>query len=242
MYLSENSIYRQYLIIDIETVSSAPSFEELPPRIQALWEKKAGYLPNRENWTLEEMYFKRAGIYAEFGKIVCIAAGFFVKEPDGPTLRIKSFADDDEHAVLVQFKELVEERFRNERLSLVAHNGKEFDFPYICRRMLIHDIPIPELLQIRGKKPWEINHLDTMELWKFGDVKHYTSLETLAAVFGIETSKDDLEGSMVNDTYYRQNDLDRIAQYCKRDVSVTAQVFLRLHGLPALEPDRILYL
>ena len=242
MYLNEQHIYRHYLVIDIETVSAVSSFQDLDSRMQTLWGKKAQFLSNKENLTTEELYFKRAGIYAEFGKIVCIAAGFFAREVEGPTLRIKSFASHEERSVLVDFRNLLEESFHNEHLILVAHNGKEFDYPYICRRMLANDIPIPEVLQIRGRKPWEVNHQDTMELWKFGDFKHFTSLETLAAVFGIETSKDDLEGSMVNEAYHHLNDLDRIARYCERDVAVTAQVFLRLHGLPVIESDRILYL
>jgi predicted PolB exonuclease-like 3'-5' exonuclease len=187
----------------------------------------------------QELYFSRGAIYAEFGKVICISVGIFTHENNDFGLRVKSFSFDDERKILEAFKNLLETKFTSKDLVLVAHNGKEFDFPYICRRMLVNDLLIPEALDIRDKKPWEIQHIDTMELWKFGDRKNFTSLDLLAALFGVESSKDDIDGSMVNSVYYEENDLERISKYCQRDVMVTAQVFLKLNGLPKIKEENI---
>lgn len=234
------SLYKNLLVIDIETVSAVADYHELSERMKALWDKKAAHLKNDGELTTDELFVKRAAIYAEFGKIICISAGFLTKDQSGQLkLRVKAFADDDETIILQSFKDLLEEKFDSEALRLIAHNGKEFDFPYICRRMLINGIRIPHALDIRDKKPWEINHIDTMEMWKFGDYKNYTSLDLLAALFNIETSKDDIDGSQVNDIYYKNNDLERIATYCKKDVVVTARLYLKLTGHGQIENENI---
>ncbi|HEY8400107.1 MAG TPA: ribonuclease H-like domain-containing protein, partial [Cytophagaceae bacterium] len=163
---------------------------------------------------------------------------FYLDSEGKRSLKVKSFAGDDEKILLLEFKELLE-KFNQDKLTLVAHNGKEFDFPYLCRRMLINQIELPSVLNIGGKKPWEINHIDTLELWKFGDRKSYTSLELLAAVFDIPTSKDDIDGSMVNEVYYQQRDLEKIACYCRKDVIVTAQLLLKLHNEPLINEDQV---
>jgi len=236
----KESLYKNLLVIDIETVSMVADYNALDDRMKTLWDKKSAHLKNDDELTTDELFAKRAGIYAEFGKIVCISAGFLTLDTDNHSaLRVKAFADDDESVVLQSFKTLIEQKFDQQTLRLVAHNGKEFDFPYICRRMLINGISIPEALQISGKKPWEIHHIDTMELWKFGDFKNYTSLDTLAALFNIDSSKDDIDGSMVNDIYYTENDLERIALYCKKDVIVTTQVFLKLNGHDQVDAENI---
>lgn len=105
--------------------------------------------------------------------------------------------------------------------------------------MLINGLKIPKVLQLSGKKPWEINHLDTMELWKFGDHKHFTSLNLLAAIFDLPTPKGDLDGSKVREVYYQQKDLNRIARYCENDVITLAQVLLRFKGLPIIPSENI---
>ncbi|MFT6871579.1 MAG: hypothetical protein ACJAVN_000580 [Roseivirga sp.] len=227
------------LFLDIETVPVYRSFDELPDRFQSLWIKKAKFLRDTDDRTPQELY-ERAGIYAEFGKIVTIAVGYFVpQETEVLNFRIKAFANHDEKALLEDFSVLLNEHFNTQKVRLCAHNGKEFDFPYMGRRMLINQLPIPEPLNLSGKKPWEVPHIDTMELWKFGDYKHFTSLDLLAALFDVESSKDDIDGSQVYKVYYQENNLERIAKYCKRDVMVLAQVFMRLNQMPLMTKDEI---
>ncbi|MFN0257113.1 3'-5' exonuclease [Pedobacter ureilyticus] len=222
-------------VIDIETVPQKENFGELPNHLKELWERKSRY-QRKDQQTADEFY-ENAGIWAEFGKIVCISIGIYHLERKQIHLRVRSFAHDDETVVLKQFISLLNKQTKN--LQLCAHNGKEFDFPYLCRRMLINGFAIPAQLQIAGKKPWEINHLDTMELWKFGDYKSYTSLNLLAAVFDLPTPKNDIDGSMVKGVYYQQRDLLRITKYCENDVITTAQLLLRFKGLPIITQENI---
>ncbi|WP_420388385.1 3'-5' exonuclease [Roseivirga sp.] len=233
-----NDFLKNILFLDIETVPEAKSFHELPERKQALWKKKALFFREAEDKTPEELY-ERAGIYSEFGKIVVIAVGYFSQIEPEPKLRITAIANHDEKLLLKEFADLLNSHFDKKETRFCAHNGKEFDFPYIGRRMLIQGIPLPKTLQLSGKKPWEVPHLDTLELWKFGDYKHYTSLDLLASIFEIESSKDDIDGSQVNGIYYQMNDLDRIVKYCKKDVAVLVQVFLKMNQLSVLRPENI---
>jgi len=218
------------LFLDIETISGAENLESLPLRMQEEWKKKALQLQRTDDREADELYFEKAGIYAEFGKIICIGVGYFTykKEEDELIYRTKSYAGLTEHDTLLEFRDLLEKR----DWILCAHNGKEFDIPYICRRMLINKLPLPEVLQLSGKKPWEIRHLDTLELWKFGDYKHYTRLDLLATIFDIPSSKEGIDGSMVNTVYYKEDGLDNIRKYCLRDVEVTARIYLGYQGLP----------
>lgn len=226
------------LFLDIETVAETDQYEKLSERKRKLWEKKSSFFREAEQSTSEEMY-ERAGIYAEFGKIVVISVGFFsVIEPEFK-LRIKSIYGHNEKELLQEFADLLNKNFDQKGLRLCAHNGKEFDFPYIARRMLINHIELPWTLQMAGKKPWEIPHIDTLELWKFGDYKHFTSLDLLAEIFDIETSKDDIDGSQVNGIYYNEKDLDRIMRYCMKDVAVLVQVFLSLSQFPKVKSENI---
>lgn len=230
------------LFLDIETVAGARHYDDLPERMQQLWVKKASFLtPKRDDLTASELY-ERAGIYAEFGKIVSIALGYFTRDDGELQLRIKDISRHDEKALLEEFKLLIDSSFNLKTLKLCAHNGKEFDFPYIARRMIINGIKLPDCLNLAGKKPWEIAHIDTMDLWKFGDYKHFTSLDLLAAILDIPTSKDDIDGSQVNEVYYRQNDLERIGHYCKKDVAVLAQVYLKLVQAEPIRQDQIVIL
>lgn len=224
-------------MLDLETVSQVAAFSELDEDWQELWTKKAGALNNPE--VNASLVYDRAAIYAEFGKIVCIGLGIF-HMADGQThLKVKAISGHDEKAILQEFAELLNTHFSQDRHKLVAHNGKEFDFPYLCRRMLIHGIPLPGILDIAGKKPWEVQHLDTMELWKFGDYKNYTSLNVLAKCFGIPSPKDDIDGSMVGHTYWQQNDLERIARYCKKDIVTTARVLMKYKYMEPVPDERI---
>lgn len=221
------------LVLDIETVPQYRTFEEVPENFQKLWAYKTQYQRKEES---AEIFYERAGIWAEFGKIICISVGIFIPgKPCG--LRLKSFAGHDEAVLLKQFADLL--ITQPSTLMLCAHNGKEFDFPYLCRRMLINGIKIPAQLEISGKKPWEINHLDTMELWKFGDYKNYTSLNLLAAVFNIPTPKDDIDGSMVNKVYWEDNQLERICVYCQKDVITTARLLRRFRSEETIADENI---
>ncbi len=231
------------LFLDIETVAAAASFQELPERLQKHWERKSSFI-KREEKSAEELFDEKAGIYAEFGKIVCIGMGYITQsEAPGKTaaLRIKSLYDHDENALLNSFSKVISTRFDPEKLILCAHNGKEFDFPYLCRRMVVQGIKLPPSLQLSGKKPWDIKHVDTLELWKFGDYKNFTSLDLLATLFNIETSKVGLDGSMVNHTYYKEGDLSAVAEYCSRDVAVLAQLYLKLTQAMPLEELEVVY-
>jgi uncharacterized protein YprB with RNaseH-like and TPR domain len=221
------------MVLDIETVPQYSSFDEVPDVLQELWARKTQY--QRKDETPREFY-ERAGIWAEFGKIVCISVGIFLNGKKAG-LRVKSFAGHEEKELLEDFSKML----TGQPLSLIlcAHNGKEFDLPYICRRMLINGVQFPPHLQITGKKPWEIPHLDTMELWKFGDYKNYTSLSLLTAIFDIPTSKDDIDGSQVGHVYWVEDDLSRICTYCQKDVIATAQLIRRYRGEALIEEECI---
>ncbi|OFY86699.1 MAG: 3'-5' exonuclease [Bacteroidetes bacterium RIFCSPLOWO2_12_FULL_31_6] len=226
------------LFLDIETVAQSPEFSQLNDDFKKHWEHKASFLA-KENETPEAIY-QKAGIYAEFGKIVCISVGFIRTEIGIRTLRIKSFFNDDEKIVLTDFFDLLNKHYQKNDSLLCAHNGKEFDFPYIARRALVNGIKIPSVLDFAGKKPWEVPHLDTLQLWKFGDYKHYTSLSLLTSIFNIPTPKDDIDGSMVNEVYWKEKDLNRIAIYCQKDVVALTQLFLRFRNEKLIESENII--
>ena len=225
------------LFLDIETVPQYSDYSCVTAAEQTLWEEKTQYL-RKEEYTAEE-YYNRAGIWAEFGKIVCISVGYFSFRHEQRTFRVTSFTGEED-TLLRDFVRLVEEHFSRPNKLFCAHNGKEFDFPYLSRRMIINGIRIPNKLQLFGKKPWEVPHLDTLDLWKFGDYKHYTSLSLLAHALGIPSPKDDINGSQVRDVFYEENDIHRIAAYCEKDTITVAQILLRLRYEPLLTDDEIL--
>ena len=227
---------RDILFVDIETVANAPSLSAVDERMKIQWSRKASFLRRDATITDETLYEQRAGIYAEFGKIVCIAVGKFYETDTGTLgLRSKAYFGDNEKAVLGDFHSLIT-RLDPATLRLCAHNGKEFDYPYLCRRMLVNGFEIPEALNLTGRKPWEVQHYDTLEMWKFGDYKHYTSLDLLTALFDIPTSKTDMDGSQVNNVYYQEGDLNKIKDYCIRDVVALAQLFLKLKAIKLPHP------
>jgi DNA polymerase elongation subunit (family B) len=230
----------EILFLDIETVPQEKSFGKLDEELQQLWTDKSRYSREKSGNSVEESY-SEAGIYAEFGKIICISVGYFSTQLQERVFRVTSFYGHDEFKLLADFSELLETRTNHPFRLLCAHNGKEFDFQYLCRRMLIHRIKLPVLLDIAGKKPWEIAHIDTMELWKFGDYKNYTSIKVLAKIFGIPTPKDDIDGSQVRSVYYDLEDLDRIEVYCKKDVVTVARLLQCYRGEEAVKDDRIVY-
>jgi uncharacterized protein YprB with RNaseH-like and TPR domain len=234
-----NVDFSKVLFLDIETVPEYYKFEELSERGKELWTKKTRFLQEREDKTPDEIY-EKAGIYSEFAKVACISVGMLIQKDGETQIRLKSFAGEDEKKVLQEFNDLLNAHYNHDSYSLCAHNGKEFDFPFLGRRMLINSLKLPKILNIAGKKPWEINHLDTMELWKFGDYKHYTSLELLTYIFDIPTPKDDIDGSQVARVFYEDKDIDRIITYCEKDVIATIQLVQRYRGEDLIHDDFII--
>lgn len=225
------------LFLDIETVPEFEQFQDLDETTRQLWELKTQY-QRKEEFTPEEFY-DRAGIWAEFGKIICVSVGYFNFKGIERKFRVTSFFGE-EKKILNEFKSLISAHFSRPHHVLCAHNGKEFDFPFLARRMIINGIDLPSKLNLFGKKPWEIPHLDTMELWKFGDYKNYTSLKLMAHVLGIPSPKDDIDGSRVREVYYEEKNIDRIIHYCEKDCITVAQIFLRLRNESILGEDEIL--
>lgn len=235
--LNQLSLQR-FLFIDIETVPELRSYEEMDAETQQLWAKKV------ERFRLEgesdsDLYLRRTGILAEFSKVVCITLGYFSEE-GGRSFRLKSFAGNDEPELLSQVKALFDEFYpKSSKAYLTGHNIKEFDVPFLCRRMLINGIELPNLLNVTGKKPWEVNYIDTLNLWKFGDYKHYTSLKLLCKVLKVPTPKDDMDGSMVGAVYQEENGLERIVNYCQKDVQAVANIILKFRGEPLLQSEEV---
>ncbi len=225
------------LFLDIETVPQFADYDSLDNPTKLLWEAKTKY-QRKENFTPKEFY-DRAGIWAEFGKIICISVGYFKQKEDPINFRVTSFYGE-EGDILKDFKALLETHFNKSNHLLCAHNGKEFDFPYIARRMVILGIDLPEKLNLFGKKPWEVPHLDTLELWKFGDYKTFTSLSLMAHVLGIQSPKDDISGEQVRDVFYKEKDIDRIVAYCEKDTVTVAQIILKLRNQDLLNASEVL--
>jgi len=226
------------LFLDIETVPEQENYTTLDSEMQSLWEAKTQY--QRKDEFTAEVFYERAGIWAEFGKIVCLSVGYFTLKGDIRHFRVTSFFGD-ERKILQDFNNLLANHFGQPQHLLCGHNAKEFDIPFIARRMIIHGIALPNKLNLFGKKPWEVPHLDTLELWKFGDYKHYTSLKLLTKILGIPSSKGDIDGSQVAHVFYVEGDLDRIVIYCEKDVIATAQVFLRLRREDLLDDAEIIH-
>lgn len=235
----DNIKLEKILFLDIETTSAVKSFEDLSDDFKKHWEHKSNFIAKDEETPFET--YSRAGIYAEFGKIVCISVGFIKIENGVKSLRLKSYYNHNEAELLANFFELLNKHYNTPQHVLCAHNGKEFDYPYIARRGLVNGLSIPQILDLAGKKPWEIQHLDTLQLWKFGDYKHFTSLSLLTSLFNIPTPKDDIDGSMVNQVYWQENDLERIANYCQKDVVALTQLFLRFKNEQLIHSDHIFY-
>ena len=229
--------FENILFLDIETVPQYQYFHEMNEELQDLYAKKTQY-QRKDEFTPEEFY-DRAGIWAEFGKIVCISVGFMVVKKNERQFRTTSFFGEEKQ-LLLDFKELLNTHYNKPNHLLCAHNGKEFDFPCIARRMIINGVSLPNKLNLFGKKPWEVPHLDTLELWKFGDYKHYTSLKLLTSILGIPSPKDDIDGSQVKDVYFVDKDINRIVVYCEKDTVAVAQVLLKLKQEPLLESHQII--
>lgn len=235
----QNTRVENLLLIDIETVPQFELFDELGQEWKDLWEEKVQRtLP--ENISAGEFYPMRAGIMAEFGKIVCISVGYFKKEGDTLKLRLKSFARDDEKILLAEFVDTLKQvEINNNKWCFCGHNIKEFDIPFICRRLIINQLTIPPFLDFQNMKPWETNMVDTFQYWRFGDYKNYTSLKLLALVLGIPSPKDDIDGSMVAEVYWKEKNLARIVTYCQKDVVTTANIILRFKNMPLIEDHQV---
>lgn len=238
MALLDNIDLEKILFLDIETVPAHADYNDMPENWQALWAEKTKW-QRKDEETPEEYYPQRAGILAEFGRIVCISVGFIKGKDSDCSFRVRSFYGEDEKTLLLDFASLLNNFFNTPQHYLAAHNGKEFDFPYIARRMVVHRIPLPHMLDIAGKKPWEVSHIDTLELWKFGDRKNFTSLKLLAALLDIPTPKDDMDGSMVGPVFWQDKDLERIKTYCQKDTLAVAQLLLRFHGEALIQPEQV---
>lgn len=228
----ENIKISNILFLDVETAPIVYEYKNLEPEMKKLWDHKFRFQTTE---TAETLY-KKAGIFAEYAKVICISVGFF----NDKTFRIKSFYGDDEKKLLKDFTDLLNKHYNRKDHLLCAHNGKEFDFPFLCRRLLLNSIKLPKALNISGKKPWEINHLDTMELWKFGDYKNYTSLNLLAHIFQIPTPKDDIEGSDIARVYWEEKNMERIVTYCQKDVLTVARLLLRFMGETSIEDKNVI--
>jgi len=229
---------KNILFLDIETVPIKENFKDLSAPFQKLWEEKTVW-QRKDDVSPSDFYKLKAGVMAEFAKIICISVGYLFVEKGENHFRIKSFYGDKENQILTDFNSLLNTEFNKNQHQLCAHNGKEFDFPFIARRTLINGLKLPNLLDIAGEKPWEINHLDTMELWRFGDYKNYTSIKLLAALFDIPTPKDDIDGSQVAGVYYQEKDLERIKKYCQKDALMVAQLLLRYKGEKIIKEENI---
>lgn len=234
----ENIDTSKILFLDVETVSQSADYDSLDEYTKLLWDEKSVRFQKETDKSSSEVY-EKAAILAEFGKIICISIGYLFKSEGAEKIRLKSFYSDDEKQLLIEFKQVLEKTFNTKDHLLCAHNGKEFDFPYIARRILINGIKLPTVLDLAGKKPWEIQHIDTMELWKFGDYKHYTSLKLLTYTFNIPTPKDDIDGSDVGKVYWIDKDIERIVKYCQKDVVAIIQLFRRYQGKELIHEDNI---
>ncbi|MCI4667879.1 MAG: 3'-5' exonuclease [Bacteroidia bacterium] len=227
------------LFLDIETAPMAPTYEQLDPRMRELWDSKMlRYQRQEPDKDAPQLFLEKAGIHAEFGRVVCISCGyvFFDELTKQPEIKMKSYFGENEKEILTEFSKMVNKFTQSKPgRSLCAHNGKEFDFPYLGRRYVIQGLEIPYVLRTHGKKPWETGFVDTMELWKFGDYKAYTSLNLLSAVLGIPSPKDDIDGSQVRSVFWEERDHERIRVYCEKDVLTTAQVLLRMSLLPLIK-------
>ncbi|MBL6871242.1 MAG: 3'-5' exonuclease [Flavobacteriales bacterium] len=234
----QNINYNKILFFDIETVPLTYDFKDLEERAQGLWDRKTRFLQERDNLSPDELY-EKAGIYAEFGKVVCISMGFVLQKEGETQIRVKSIANENEKILLQEYIDLLNSYYNSPDFLFCAHNGKEFDIPFLCRRILINGLKLPFILNVSGKKPWEIKHLDTMELWKFGDFKNYTSLDLLTYIFNIPTPKDDMDGSQVAKVFYEEKNLDRIIHYCEKDVIATIQLFRKYQGDSIIDEEFI---
>jgi DNA polymerase elongation subunit (family B) len=229
---------RTVIVMDIETVSAHKSYDELPEEWKALWDKKATTLKTEES---PESFYERAAIYSEFGKVISIGVGLFVSQDREWHFKVKAYSGHDEKELLSDFARMLDKYFYNPEYRFCAHNGREFDIPYLCRRMIINGVRLPSILDVSGLKPWEVKHLDTLDLWKFGDFKAYTSLNVLALSLGIPSPKDDIDGSMVGKVYWQENDLERIDTYCLKDVITTGRVLMKLKGLEPFGDEKVIY-
>lgn len=232
---------KDLIFIDIETVPQEANFNDLNENMKLFWSEKCRFIQRQEPELTPEDLYERAGIYAEFGKVICISMGIITQNEDEMGIRLKSFYSDDEKNVLENFSQILD-KFQPNQKYLVGHNVKEFDIPFLCRRMLVHGLRLPQMLNVGGLKPWEVPYLDTMQYWKFGDYKSFTSLKLLAEIFGIPSPKDDIDGSQVRDVYYKEKDLERIVKYCEKDVLAVAQLFLKFQNKALIKPENCVYI
>jgi DNA polymerase elongation subunit (family B) len=227
-------------LLDIETVSSKENFHLLEVEWKDLWVEKIKRNLHPD-MTAEDLYIQKAAILAEFARVVCISYAYLKKENEDWEIRIKSIYGHDEKELLMEFSQtILKLPSKKKQWIFTGHNIKEFDIPFLCRRMLANQLSIPQQMDFQNQKPWDTPILDTLQLWRFGDYKNYTSLKLLAAVLGVPSPKDDIDGSQVGNVYWKENDLERIARYCEKDVLTLGNIMLRFHGLPLLKENQIM--
>jgi predicted PolB exonuclease-like 3'-5' exonuclease len=228
------STFHKTLVIDIETVPCVKSWNTLPEAMQLHWLKKMEHLvlSDEEKQDAAFCFENRAGIYAEFGKVICIGLGLFTSNEKKPSkIRLKALYNHDEKALLAEFSNTLKAFQKiNKDLVFCGHNIKEFDIPYLCRRFIIQGLQMPEMMQFGGLKPWQVPLEDTLHLWRFGDYKHYTSLDLLASALDVPSSKTEMDGSEVAERYWKEDQIKEIADYCLQDVYTTSLVYLKLKG------------
>jgi len=222
------------IFLDIETVSLFPNLLLADDATKKEWARKIMKTnPTITPALLDDTYKEQAALHPEFSFITCISVGM-VK---GGKVYIKNIFgfDHDEERTLEIFCETMQkiiEKMERLQPKLCAHFGKGFDYPFISKRMLVHGMTIPNILDSYGKKPWEITNLDTHEIWKMGGFNS-ASLSAIAHAFGIPSPKDDIDGSQVGHVYWVDSKIDRIATYCAKDVFALINIFRCMQGSPA---------
>lgn len=243
--------------VDTETIPGYKDFNDMPEELARMYERKFGHeLANNDPDkfdNFEDHYRARAALYPEFGKIVCLVIGvIFVDDKDKQEkLKLKTLCGRHEDKLLAEAAPIID-KFD----SLVGHNSKEFDFPYLCKRFYVHGIQLPQILNIAGKKPWEVSLIDTMELWRFGSFKGSTSLELFAHCLGLPSPKQDMTGADVAKVYYEMFDhmkdgelpfeaesaaIQKIGKYCQGDVVTLANCYRKLKYQSVIASENVIY-
>lgn len=211
------------LFFDIETVGISnylSGLRGINPGLHKYWSKIADYsrrtIKGLEDKSDEDLFIERAALVPEYNKIVAVSMGF--KMPDG-SIKMMSKYGDDEKEILLGVKDVFDKCDKS-GFELCGHNIKHFDIPTLGKKYLIHEIPVPTLLPRYDTKPWNMKAVDTKDIWNFGNNRGFSSLELVCIAMGIESPKDDIGGSEVHKTYWAGDGLERIKDYCEKDVKV----------------------
>ncbi len=226
---------RDVLYLELATAGRYRTLEEAPPGYQRLWGEWNA-------WREEQPDFGRAALYAEFGQVVGMSLGYHLEDGPQEEFRISSWVGD-EAAILGEFLRVVKSLTKSKRrLRICSHNGKSFDFPYLSKRLVARELELPEVMNIVGMKPWELPHLDTLELWRHGGGRRsYVGLELLAMTLGIELPYAWMDGSDIHTLFWSQEreEWERIGRQGALEVYLTAQVLRRLQHQAPLERESV---